>query len=103
MKSIQELEAMGFKRWTKGNMDRMYINATDLGLACEYYKTGNISYAEFQGHEISHSRAYSLKASKTYIDLTTNTLVSNDQWLMEAAAALLGIEYISGSSKIKIA
>jgi hypothetical protein len=28
---IQRLEGLGFKRWTKGNMDRMYVNATMLG------------------------------------------------------------------------
>ena len=29
---IAELEALGFKRWTKNGMDRLYINAGALGL-----------------------------------------------------------------------
>ena len=46
---IEELTAMGFKRWQKSGMDRMYINASTLGLICTYYKSGNISSAEFAG------------------------------------------------------
>lgn len=37
---IKALEDMGFKRWQKGTMDRLYINASTLGLVCEYYRTG---------------------------------------------------------------
>ena len=43
---IDELTAMGFKRWQKNGMDRMYINASTLGLRCEYYKTGNVRNGE---------------------------------------------------------
>lgn len=53
---IKALEDMGFKRWQKGNFDRLYINAGALGLVCDYYKTGNISDAHFNGEQISTVR-----------------------------------------------
>ena len=86
---IKELEEKGFKRWTKGNLDRLYINASQLGLVCEYYKTGNISDAEFDGVQISNSRAYKMKGAKTYVDIKTGTVHSTDEWLKEKAEELL--------------
>jgi len=52
--NIKELERLGFTRWTKGNMDRMYVNASALGLECEYYNTGNIHRATFCGEIVSN-------------------------------------------------
>lgn len=85
---IQKLEQIGFKRWTKGNMDRLYINAEQLGLDCAYYKTGNISGADFKGERISNSEAYRMKAAKTYIDIKTGVLHSTHTILKEAAEQL---------------
>jgi len=90
---IKTLEGKGFKRWTKGNLDRMYINAAQLGLVCTYYKTGNISSATFCGDSISNCRARGLKASKTFLDLNSDTIYSDDPLLAHAAADLIGIEY----------
>lgn len=88
-KMIEKLTAKGFNRWTKGKYDRLYINAKDLGLECEYYKTGNIAGATFQGEDISNSEAYRMKAAKTYIDIETGEAVSNNRWLKEAAEEIL--------------
>lgn len=84
-KMIAALENKGFNRWTKGNMDRLYINATKLGLELTYYKTGNISSAYLNGERISNSRGYDCKNSKTYIDITTGKLVSTCSIFKEAA------------------
>ena len=54
---IKALEDMGFKRWQKGNFDRLYVNAGVLGLVCEYRRTGSISDAYFNGSEISNGEA----------------------------------------------
>lgn len=88
-KMIEKLAAKGFSRWTKGKYDRMYINAKDLGLVCEYYKTGNVADATFQGEGISNSEAYRMKAAKTYIDVETSEVVSDNRYLKEAVEEIL--------------
>ena len=86
---IKALEDKGFKRWTKGIMDRMYINASTLGLECTYYSTGNIKSAEFKGESISNSQGRRYKAAKTYIDVKTGKVRSDYPTLQEAAEQLL--------------
>ena len=102
MKTIIELESMGFNRWQKNGMDRMYINASTLGLVCSYYKTGNISDAQFRGVSISNSEARGLKAAKTYIDLNKNLIVSDSSRLAAAVADLIGADYSYGERIINI-
>lgn len=85
---IKALEEKGFNRWTKGGLDRLYINAAQLGLECTYYKTGNISSAYFNGERISNSMGYSYKAAKTYIDINSGRLFSSIPALEVAAMAL---------------
>jgi len=89
---IDELTALGFKRWQKNGMDRLYINATALGLNCTHYKTGNISSAEFQGESISNSHARQMLDAKTYIDVKLEKVFSDSNILREAAAKLAGLE-----------
>lgn len=89
---IAELEAKGFKRWTKGNLDRLYINASQLGLVCSYYNTGNIRDAEFNGDSISNCEARRMKAAKTFIDIKTGRVYSDNNTLKDAAIALAGLE-----------
>lgn len=74
---IAKLESKGFNRWTKGNMDRLYINAKDLGLEVDYYKTGNVSSATWQGEHISNADARRLLESKVWIDVKTGELHVN--------------------------
>lgn len=86
---IAVLEGKGFKRWQKGNLDRLYINAKELGLECTYYKTGNISSAYFNGEQISNAQGGRYKAAKTYIDVKTGRVRSDYPTLQEAAEQLL--------------
>lgn len=89
---IKELEEKGFNRWTKGNLDRLYINAVQLGLVCTYYNTGNVKSAEFQGDSISNCQARRYKAAKTFIDVKTEKVHSDYETLEKAAAELAGME-----------
>lgn len=89
---IAELETKGFKRWTKGNYDRLYINAGQLGLICSYYNTGNVRSAEFNGTSISNCEARRMKAAKTFIDVKTGKAYSDNCTLLEAVKTLAEIE-----------
>lgn len=77
---IERLVAAGANRWTKNGMDRLYINASSLGLTCEYYKTGNISDAYWNGERISNSKARALKAEKHYIDIADMSVHTNTDY-----------------------
>ena len=88
-KIIAALEKKGFNRWTKGNMDRLYINASMLGLELTYYKTGNVSGAWFNGEEISNTRGREYKEAKTYINIETGAVISSVSTLKDAAQELL--------------
>lgn len=92
--SIEKLVAMGFKRWQKNGMDRLYVNATILGLDME----SNL----FDGEKISGSLARTLKNAKTYIDLVKNEIHSDSCMLAAAVAKLLDIEYSYGEETIAI-
>lgn len=87
--TIKALEEKGFNRWHKGNFDRLYINASTLGLECGYYKTGNIKWAEFNGETISNSQGYRYKAAKTYIDVKTGRLYGDIEALKEKAQQIM--------------
>lgn len=86
---ITKLEEKGFKRWQKPGIDRLYINATTLGLECDYYKTGNIKYAEFCGEQISNSRARDYKAAKTYINVENGRIFGTHERLTNKAQEIL--------------
>ena len=86
---IEKLEEMGFRRWTKGSYDRLYINASDLGLECTYYNTGNVKHATFKGEDISNCEARRMKASKTYINVEDGTIHSDNDTLSEAVMEIL--------------
>lgn len=86
---IEALEANGFNRWQKGNFDRLYINAGTLGLVCQYHRTGTISDAFFNGNQISNCEARRMKASKTFIDVRTWKLYSDNDMLYAAAEKIM--------------
>lgn len=88
---IKELEELGFTRWQKGGMDRLYINANVLGLVVHYRKTGSICDAWFNGESISHAEGYRMKAAKTYIDVKTGVCYSDNNQLKKAAEELAKI------------
>lgn len=57
--SIETMVAIGGNRWTKGDMDRVYINnwAEFAGLETSHYGTGNIASASYQGEALSNRQA----------------------------------------------
>lgn len=86
---ITKLEKNGFNRWTKGDHDRLYVNATQLGLKCTYYKTGSIDRAYFNDELISNAEGYRLKGAKTYVDVATGEVCSTRDDLKDAAETLV--------------
>ncbi len=97
---IEALENNGFNRWTKGDMDRLYIKPTYLGLDLEYYKSGNISSATFNGESISNSEGRRLNATKCYVDVVTRKVVCDNEELKQAAQELL--DTVLGNTKYSV-
>lgn len=87
--TIKKLVAAGGNRWQKGTFDRIYFNASALGLRCEYYNSGNISGAWFNGEMCSNSCGRRLKAAKTFVDVATGEIVSTESMLLEALMAIV--------------
>lgn len=89
-KMIEALEAKGFKRWTRGDMDRLYINP-EVALNFEYdtNKSGNVSGAYLNGEKISNNWGREIVNSKTYIDVNTGKLVSNYDMMRDAAQEIM--------------
>lgn len=68
--NVEDLEKKGFRRWTKGNKDRLYFNVEKSGyLDVDYYKTGNVRSAYLNGERISNAEAYRLMSVKCFINL----------------------------------
>lgn len=88
-KLITALEERGFKRWTKGDKDRMYIDAEKLGLKVQKYGSGAVKRAEWQGEKISNREGASMLHAKTYLDLTDMSVHSDDSDLFAAAEAII--------------
>jgi len=90
-KMIAKLETKGFKRWTKGSMDRLYLNAQACGLEVTYYNTGNVKSARFDGEYISNGAGRRMLNQKTYIDLSNDSVHSTywDDTFAEIAQALM--------------
>ncbi len=63
-KEIPCLEEVGGKEWQRGDYHRVYFNtdimAQGIDLKLDFYKTGNISYAELKGEKISNNQAKKL-------------------------------------------
>lgn len=87
-KMIKALEKKGFNRWQKGDKDRLYINAEDLGLELSHYKSGNVSAAWMDGERISNTEGRRLSGAKTYIDVATGELHGTHETLTEKAQAI---------------
>ncbi|MBR3318749.1 MAG: hypothetical protein IKG21_13105 [Atopobiaceae bacterium] len=76
--TIAKFEAAGFRRWTKGRFDRLYIDTKLLGLEVEYYNTGNVRNATWCGESISNSDGRRFLASKVFVDVQTGELSVKD-------------------------
>lgn len=95
MENIAELEKLGFKRWTKNGMDRLYINAQALGLDREH--------GTLNGKKISNTYTRELASAKTYIDLNTFTIISSSCELTFEVAVRIGLEDLeAGLCKLAI-
>lgn len=88
-KFITALEEKGFKRWTKGEKDRMYIDADKLGLKVQKYGSGAVKHAEWQGEKVSNREGDALLHAKTYLDLQTMQVESEKWALKDAAEAII--------------
>lgn len=88
-KLITALEEKGFKRWTKGDKDRMYIDAEKLGLKVLKYGSGAVKHAEWDGEKISTRKGTAMLHAKTYLDLTDMSVHSDDSDLLAAAEAII--------------
>lgn len=86
---ITKLTEQGFKRWTKGGYDRLYVSAGVLGLECEYYKTGNIKNAYFRGERVSNCEGRRMKAANTYVNVKDGKVHSNNDTLKQAAEEIV--------------
>lgn len=73
------LAKAGGKRWTKGQMDRVYFTVTrddaeTAGLRTEHYNTGWVSSARWDGEPLANGRAVEIEDAirevKVYVDLT---------------------------------
>ena len=65
--------------WEKGGKKRLYLNEAGekiAGLEFEYYKSGNVSSATFNGEPISTRRGLLLSGvtNRAYIDMNTGKL-----------------------------
>lgn len=78
--TIDKLMEMGARRWTKGEKDRLYLNAAGApmaGLEISRYRSGSVSSARLDGETITNARGSLLVAmvERGYIDLTTDKVV----------------------------
>lgn len=76
MTIIERAEELGGNRWTKGDLDRIYLKLDQAGvLNVTRYRTGNLSSATWaNGDPISNGRASSLLDVKIWLDVATMTL-----------------------------
>lgn len=88
-KLITALEEKGFKRWTKADKDRMYVDAEKLGLKVQKYGSGAVKHAEWEGEKISNREGDALLHAKTYLDLQTMQVESEKWALKDAAEAII--------------
>ena len=72
-KQIAAYEAKGFRRWTKGDMDRLYINAESYGVTFEYAR-GRVWGATFGEYDAVPHEARLIKSAKVYVDVATGEL-----------------------------
>lgn len=94
--TVEDLIAMGAKRWEKAGYDRLYLNNAGLklaGLEISRYNTGNVSLAKLNGEKVSNAKASRMASivERAFVDLTTgklNCTQSSDDDVQEAVVAL---------------
>ena len=73
-KQIKKFEDAGFKRWTKNNMDRLYIDTTKLGLECDFKRDHEPCLGDWQGKRVSNADCRRIYFSKVYVDVRDGSL-----------------------------
>lgn len=94
--TVEDLIAMGAKRWEKAGYDRLYLNKAGLrfaGLEISRYNTGNVSLAKLNGEKVSNAKGSRMASivERAYIDLTTGKLhctQAKDDDVQQAVIAL---------------
>lgn len=94
--TVEDLIAMGAKRWEKAGYDRLYLNKAGLklaGLEISRYNTGNVSLAKLNGEKFSNAKGSRMASivERAYIDLTTCKLhctQAKDDDVQQAVIAL---------------
>src|SRR5690606_23390506 len=72
--TVENLVAVGGREWKRGDKHRIYFNniATYLPIEIEHYKSGRISWAAWEGEEISNRQAYLILASRSGVYCAAN-------------------------------
>ena len=87
-KQIEALEKKGFRRWTKGDYDRLYINV--IKLPGVY---GSSSELEIDGDKLSRTKSWRVSNAKIWIDVATAEVHAeaayHEDFLKSAAEKLL--------------
>lgn len=87
-KQIEALEKKGFRRWTKGDYDRLYINV--IKLPGVY---GSSLELEIDGDKLSRTKSWKVSNAKIWIDVATAEIHADaayhEDFLKSAAEKLL--------------
>jgi len=71
---IKALENKGFKRWTKGDKDRLYIKAWNLPNVKTIWKKNGKKCVEINGEELSYTKSSEVNYTSIYIDLADDSI-----------------------------
>jgi hypothetical protein len=71
---IAKYEDAGFSRWTKRDMDRLYIDTTRLGLECDLKRDHEPCLGDWQGKRVSNADCRRIYFSKVWVDVKDGSL-----------------------------
>lgn len=71
---IKALENKGFKRWTKGDKDRLYIKVWNLPNVKTIWKENGKKCFEINGEELSYTKSSEVNYTSIYIDLADDSI-----------------------------
>lgn len=82
--TVANLTAVGGREWKRGDKHRVYFNSISdyLPIEIEHYKSGRISWAAWEGEEISNSQAYLILQSVdgVYYDVVEEKFYGRYGW-----------------------
>ena len=74
------IEKKGFKRWIKGDKDRLYIKAYELPFVKTNWKKNGKKTLSLFGEELSYTKSSQLDHAQFYIDVKTGEAVTSIEW-----------------------